>query len=229
MSDNNPDNNIFDSSLSWEASKEEMFEKSERKAWMIAYVAVGVVVILAIAIMLMLPLKKDSPFVLRVDSVTGGVDVITHLNESQKVEFEEVMDKYWLNKYVESRETYDWFTLQSDYEIVGLLSSQSVAEEYNTLWTGKDALDKRYGKNVKVTTNINSIILSNPGIANVRFTKTIKNNDNNTTSSSKWIASIAYEYQTISLLSEIQRRINPFGFQVLSYRFDPEVDTGGAK
>ena len=38
-----------------------------------------------------------------------------------------------------------------------------------------------------------------------------------------WIATIGYEYRKISKMKEDDRLKNPIGFQVLSYRVDPEI------
>ena len=41
-----------------------------------------------------------------------------------------------------------------------------------------------------------------------------------------WVATIAFEYRNPSVIKESQRLVNPFGFQVLSYRVDPEMIGG---
>jgi type IV secretion system protein VirB8 len=34
---------------------------------------------------------------------------------------------------------------------------------------------------------------------------------------------LAYEYRNTALIKESDRLVNPFGFQVLTYRVDPEM------
>lgn len=215
---------LHDTALNWESSRVLMIEKSERRAWTIAMFAVGSAIALAISIALMLPLKENTPYVIRVDDATGIPDIITAM-DTKGVQFDEVMDKYWLAQYVRAHETYDWYTLQKDYDTVGLLSSARVGQEYAALFDGKDALDKRYSNSVRVTVEIVSVVPNGKGIGTVRFTKNTKRADDPKSPGTitKWVATVAYEYRNPSMIRESARLVNPFGFQVLSYRVDPEM------
>ena len=215
---------LHEAALNWEASRVLLVEKSERRAWTIATFAVVCAVLLVVAIALMLPLKENTPYVIRVDNTTGVPDIVTAM-DTKGVRFDEVMDKYWLAQYVRAHETYDWYTLQKDYDTVGLLSSARVGQEYAALFEGKDALDKKYGSSVRVTVEIVSVVPNGKGIGTVRFIKTTKRVDdpNSPGSVTKWVATVAYEYRNPSLMRESARLVNPFGFQVLSYRVDPEM------
>lgn len=215
---------LHDAALNWESSRVLMIEKSERRAWTIAMFAVGSAIALVISIALMLPLKESTPYVIRVDDATGIPDIITAM-DTKGVQFDEVMDKYWLAQYVRAHETYDWYTLQKDYDTVGLLSSARVGQEYAALFDGKDALDKRYSNSVRVTVEIVSVVPNGKGIGTVRFTKNTKRADDPKSPGTitKWVATVAYEYRNPSMIRESARLVNPFGFQVLSYRVDPEM------
>lgn len=215
---------LHESALSWEAARIHQIEKSERRAWTIAGTATVCVVALVIAISLMLPLKENTPYVIRVDDATGVPDIVTAL-DTQNIGFDEVMDKYWLAQFVQARETYDWYTLQKDYNTVGLLASNPVGQVYAQLFEGSDALDRKYGNRVRVTVEVVSVVPNGRGIGTVRFLKTTKRVDdpNSVGTVTKWVATVAYEYRNPSTLRESSRLINPFGFQVLSYRVDPEM------
>ncbi|HET9239201.1 MAG TPA: virB8 family protein [Oligoflexus sp.] len=226
---------IFEAAMDWEASRMESLEKSERRAWTVAKVALGVTALSILAIALMMPLKESTPFLIRVDNATGAVDIVTALKDKQ-VTGDEVLDRYWLAKYVRARETYDWYTLKTDYDTVGLLSSANAGKEYAQLFDGKDALDKQYGKTVRATVKILSVIPGSAGVlpdsnhvATVRFSKTVKRVDaeNSEGETKSWIATVSYEYRTTALADESTRLVNPLGFQVLTYRVDPEM-AGGA-
>lgn len=217
---------ILHATVNWETSRIQLLEQSERKAWIIAQIASGLAVISWLAIVFMMPLKETIPYVIRVDSATGVPDVITTL-KSKEVSHDEVMNKFWLAQYVRARETYDWFTLQKDYETVGLFSSEQVGAAYASLFSGKKALNKQYGDSTKIIVEIISIVPGDNGIGTVRFSKRIKRlNEEGQGIVTKWIATIAYEYLNPSSLKESERLQNPFGFQVVSYRIDPEMVTG---
>lgn len=214
----------IEASLSWEASRIHLIEKSEQRAWRVAIVAVICVLLLSVAIALMLPLKQNTPYVIRVDNTTGVPDIITAM-DTKGVNFDEVMDKYWLAHYVRARETYDYYTLGHDHNTVMLLSSKSVGEVYNKTFDGDKAPHVIYGNQVRITTDIISVVPDQQGRGTVRFTKTIKRNNDPTSPGivTRYVATIAYEYRNPSTLLEQDRMVNPFGFQVLSYRVDPEL------
>ncbi len=217
--------NFFDASVNWEAARIYQIERSERRAWTVAIVAVLCAVLPIAAIVLMLPLKENTPYVIRVDNATGVPDIVTALDH-KTMKFDDVMDKYWLAQYVRAHETYDWFMIQKDYNTVGLLSSPRVAQEYGAYFEGKEALDKRYGNSIRVTVEITSVVPNGKGMGTVRFVKTVKRVDdlNSPGTVTKWVATVAYEYRKPSLIRESARLINPFGFQVLSYRVDSEME-----
>jgi len=216
----------FGESNNWEASQRSNLQKSESRAWKIVYVACGMTLLSWMAIVLMMPLKESIPFVFRVDNTTGVIESVTSI-KGKKVTVDDVMNKFWLAKYVRSRETYDWYTLQEDYDTVGLLSSDDTGKAYAVQFNGNDALDKKYGKATRVTVSIISAVPTSASTGTVRFSKTVKRvDDDGPGTTSKWVATIGFEYKSSAFIKESQRLINPFGFQVLSYRVDPEMVGG---
>ena len=215
---------MYEAAMDWEASRVLIIEKSERRAWTIAIISVGLVVLCLAAIAMMMPLKESIPYVIRVDNTTGVPDIVTAMTD-KAVTGDEVMDKYWLAQYVRSRETYDWYTLQRDYDTVGLLSSRNVGAGYAQLFEGKDSLEKQFGKSIRSTIEIVSVVPTGSNTGAVRFIKTTKRVDAESQPGTvtKWVATVAYEYRDAALIKESSRLVNPFGFQVLSYRVDPEM------
>lgn len=215
---------LQEEAMSWETSRVQLVEKSERRAWKVAGTATAIAALMGIGIALMLPLKENTPYVIRVDNATGIPDIITALDTSD-VSFDEVMDTYWLAQFVRARETYDWYTIQKDYDTVGLLATPDVGAEYAALFEGKDDIQKRYGSQYRVTVDIVSVVPNGRGVGTVRFTKTLKRVDdaNSAGQVSRWVATIGYEYRNPSRLRASSRLVNPFGFQVRSYRVDPEM------
>jgi type IV secretory pathway component VirB8 len=218
---------LHEQALSWETSRVKEVEKSERRAWMIAGTATFVAALMGVGTALMLPLKENTPYLIRVDNATGIPDIITALDTTD-VAFDEVMDTYWLAQFVKARETYDWYTIQKDYDTVGLLASPGVGAEYATLFEGKDDIQKIYGRQFRVTVDVVSVVPNGRGVGTVRFTKTVKRTDdvNSAGDVTRWVATIGYEYRNPSRLRASSRLVNPFGFQVRSYRVDPEMGVG---
>lgn len=217
----------FSQANDWEASRIDSIERSERRAWKTAGAFGFAFVLAVVAIVLMMPLKKTEPFIVRVDNTTGHTDLVTALSQ-KGVGYDEVMDKYWLSQYVRARETYDWYTIQKDYDTVGLLSTPSVGKTYAGLYEGDNAIDKKNGASVREIVEILSVVPTGSGIGTVRFIKTNKRaDDSGVGTSTRWIATIGYEYRNPSIFKESARLINPLGFQVTSYRLDPEIVGGG--
>ena len=214
----------FDEANSWELDKAARAEKSERRAWSITYLALILAAILAAGYCFLLPLKTTEPFLVRVDSETGVPDIVTMLKE-ETIGFNEVMDKYWLAQYIEARETYDWQTLQHDYDRTVLLSCPNVGKEYVAQFEGPDALDRRFGKDVKATVHVVSVVPQKDGTGLVRFTKLVKRVDDltNTVKPQHFLAVVAYNYSNATRLKESDRLQNPMGFQACSYRPSPEM------
>jgi type IV secretion system protein VirB8 len=205
----------------WETSRIHEVERRARRAERDKYIAFGLVATLTLAIALMLPLKQKVPYLIREDKVTGAVDVVGQLGNAS-VEYSEARDKYWLARYVTARESYDWFGLQNNYDTTRLLSTDDIAKSYAQKFDGADALDKKYKNNVRIDARIVSIVLDNKQTATVRFqTRILSSGTTNQTQG--WVATISFEYDSAEKLDESQRLINPFGFQVTSYRVDPEL------
>lgn len=215
---------LHDENNDWEAGRIVDNEKSKKTAWIIAGVAVGIAALEAIGIATILPLKEVVPFVYRTNTETGVPELIT-LMEDKKITGQDADDKYWLAKYVIARETYQWYVLNEDYHLVGLLSSPNVGASYAALFDGKDSLEKTYGKSVEATVKVISAIPNGNGTGTVRYIKTTKrvDQDNSQAVVERFVATIGYEYRNVTRMKESERLINPFGFQAVSWRVDPEM------
>lgn len=218
----NPHENI---ALSYEASLRYMVENSNKKAWMFASVSIVIAIISVIAVCLLTPLKTVEPYVIKIDSSTGMSEVLSILNE-ETFTSDEVLDKFFINEYVKSRESYYYNILEKDYLKTQLYSSNEVKKEYLKLFEGKDSLVEKLKNSYQIKVEIKSIVLGNSAgvkLATVRF-KTIKTQLNSGTQEvSNKIATITYEYFLNAINNEATRLENPLGFQVLNYRLDYEI------
>ena len=212
----------FDKALDWEASRIQQIEKSERRAWSVVLLEAGVIGALAVAIALMLPLKETQPYVLKVDKSTGTTEIMTVANVKD-VNYEDTQDKYWLNQYIRSRETYDWRTVENDYIKTREMSDPNVFLPYSRMFEGADSLEKKIGDKKRIITEIQSVVPNGNGIATVRFIKKTIDNQTGEESQSLWTATIGYEYHPEFKVKEENRLVNPFGFKVTSYRVDAEM------
>ncbi|MDR0564685.1 MAG: hypothetical protein LBG78_07120 [Azoarcus sp.] len=212
----------------WDASRTAQIEQSERRAWAVAACSAFLVVLALAVIVIMTPLKQTVPYIVRVDNVTGAVDIVTVLGD-QRIGYDEALDKYWLSKFVRARETYDWYTIGRDYDEARLLAGPAVGKQYTDLFVGEKALDKTLGKHQRVTVEVLGVSPDGHGSAAVRYIRTVSRaNDGGAGRKTNHVATIGYEYLNPSRLTASERMLNPLGFQVTSYRTDEEFGAAEA-
>lgn len=164
---------------------------------------------------------SPTPLVLRVDSATGAVDQVTVMREHEQ-SYGEIVDRYWLNQYVLNRESYDYDTIQLAYDTTALMSAPDVQQEYYELFEGSNARDRVLSDRSRIVVTVNSIQPNGRGQATVRFTTQQVNRNGTREPEEHKIATIGYTYVSAPMRAS-DRLINPLGFQVTSYRWDPET------
>jgi type IV secretion system protein VirB8 len=210
--------------------------RSRQIAWRLAIGSSFLLAVALLALLFLTPLKTNTPFVLRVDNVTGHVEVLTTIRE-QESSYGEVVDSYFLNQYVLNREGYDYNTIQNAYNTTALLSDPEVQREYYALFEGAQARDTILKDRAKIIVQVRSITPTpetgspgtdvSGGTAVVRFSTQLKHSNGSLEPLQNWIATIGYTYKDATM-SSVDRRINPLGFQITSYRVDPETLTPSA-
>jgi len=88
-----------DTAISWEAERFLEERKSKKLAWRIAGFCMLLALASVFAVAALAPLKTVEPFVVRVDSSTGMVDIITVLTTEQ-TNYDEVVNRYFIAKYI---------------------------------------------------------------------------------------------------------------------------------
>jgi type IV secretion system protein VirB8 len=220
--------------LDTEASLTDMRERSERRAWRVAYAALGVTVLCAAGLAVMVPFYRVVPLPIEVNTLTGESQVIDVL-DARHVHTSEIQDKHWVEAYVRARERYEWSLLQMDYDRVLNMSNDVVARDYKQLYAGGDALDRELGANTERRIRIISTTLppGEPGRAVVHIERTTrKNGVDNAEPPVRFVVTLAYTYQPPVFGRESAAVDNPFGFKVTAYSRDPEytpASTGGAR
>lgn len=209
----------------FERSKIEEIKFSRKVAWIIAGVATTICTVSIMAFLVaLLNRTEPEPVVLKVDNETGATTILRSMRDAQD-KYGEVVDKYWLATYVRNREGYDWYTISESFEATKLMSMDNVFSEYaKKVQAANSALVvlKEHGKvGIKITS-----IAFTGNLAQVRFTsEKLSSSGENQDSSpvQKWLATISYQFKPTGRMTEQERLVNPLGFNVISYRVDPEV------
>ncbi|MBX4335914.1 virB8 family protein [Bartonella raoultii] len=214
-------NSYYEESRGLERELISEFIKSRRTAWRVA----GVVGIFGLFGMMCgvigFSQPAPTPLVLRVDNTTGAVDVISTIREHE-TSYGEVVDRYWLNQYVLNREAYDYDTIQLNYKTAALLSAPTVQQEFHKIYEGDNAPDKILSNKARIIVTVRSIQPDRQGQATIRFTTQQYDSNGVVGPKQHKIATISYTYVGAPMTSS-DRLLNPLGFQITSYRTDPEV------
>lgn len=207
----------------WDQDRLSSALRSRRFAWIAASAATALAISATVAVAVLTPLKTTEPFVIRVDRSTGAVDVVQGLSsEGGPARYDEAVSKYFLAQYVRAREGYLDPAAEDAFRLVSILSDAGEQRRWADLYRGSNPQSPQntYGPDGEAVIAIRAIGFINEEVANVRFHRTVRQNQQMV--ESDWIATIAFSY-TRAPMTEPDRLRNPLGFQVVSYRADPEV------
>lgn len=211
----------FKAGESWDQEVFANMRQSRNRAWAVAFFGMGAAVLSLICLALLLPLKTYAPYVVTVDRQSGYVEVTKGLYDGNLTEDEAVTQSN-LVRYVSAREAYNPAVLRESYDFVSLLSSGEAQEEFRKLWDGKNPDNPSivYGREAGIDVKIKSVSLLNDKTASVRFVREL--HEHGQTRKSHWNAIISFQYvQKPEKMTD--RFQNPLGFQVTSYRINPDA------
>ena len=217
----------------WEVDRALMLELSERRAWQVGAAGLVLGLIGIAAVFVQGPLRSVVEIPIVVDRVTGETTIQQRLNV-ETIPPMEALDKHNLATFVRAREGYNWMFLQRDFDQVTRMAVPAVFADYNRQFDGDAALQKKLGASEEWRINVVGVRLAasgrsgNRGEATVTYDKVVRQTDRNLPEvTTRHVASIVFQYQPRVLARERDRLENPFGFVVMAYRSDPEINTPG--
>lgn len=219
--------NYLKEARSWETDKVQELLKSRKVAWWVASGAGAIAFAAVLAVASLTPLKTTEPYVIRVDNSTGAVDVVQAMKDG-KTNYDEAMNKYFVQWYVRYREGYSKELAEDYYSYVGILSNGVEQQKYYAAFNPKNPQSPLnvYGAYAKVKIDIQSTSFINPNVALVRYTKKVERGLDQP-QVTHWAATITFKYLGAPM-KEKDRGINPLGFQVTEYRNDPDAAVNNA-
>lgn len=198
--------------------------RRERFAYFVA--AAGMIIGLAgfLGAVSLFPLKTIETFVVVVDKETGEMDRVSQVAALTLDESDAIIQAN-LVAYVDDRETYDLTDGEQRINSVLDRSDSDAARTLRDLWssTNEDYPITVYGREAKIDVVIRSVNQIEPGVAQVRFTRTLRRERDTRTVTRPYVATLAYEFrpETRQRLQDVWA--NPLGFVVTSYRVDAET------
>lgn len=217
----------------FEVTIADMARRSERRAWIVAWSAIAMALVLAGGYFYFLPLKEKVPYLVMADAYTGTSSVARLTGDfgNQTISASEALNKSNISHFVLARESYDYSQFgQRDWNTVHAMGTPQVTVGYAKLYAKTNPANPhtQFGKNRSIRVKILSIQLhdavdtsAKPKAATVRFQRSLydKASGNSEPLDSK-IASVEYVYKSNLKMDEPNRMLNPLGFQVTSYRVD---------
>ena len=201
-------------------------------AWRVAVGASACAVMACTSLILMLPLKKVEPFLIRVDSSTGIVDVVPTYRGTEQVP--QTVTRYFLTHYVAVCERFNYSTAESDYEECSAFHNAQRNQVWYAKWSPSNPTSPlnvhKDGSTVSIQIQSVSFFTKAVGVvdlAQVRYLKVQQVPGGSSDSASHWIATIHYAYDPPSGNPRM-RAWNPLGFKVLDFVSEPEVVREGS-
>lgn len=198
--------------------------RRERIAYILAGLGLSVGVVALLGAVSILPLKTIETHVVVVDKTSGQLDRVARVQDLTLDENDAIIQAS-LVSYVDQRETYDLADSEDRINAVLGRSDGDAAVTLRRLWdsTNEDYPIKTYGPEAKIEVVIKSVNQLKDGVAQVRFTKTLRVPREVRSVTRGYVATVGYEFrpETKKLLQEVWG--NPLGFVVINYRVDAET------
>jgi type IV secretion system protein VirB8 len=213
--------------LSYEADIARRSYWSERLAWIIAFAGLGLAGLGLGAVWVMLPLKQTIPYYVYVDKETGIQQAVVVDNPTE-ITTNEAVIRYWLAKYVSTRERYLYRLLQDDFEFVMSTSASAVATEYARQYEdGPNKKDAVLKDGVEERINIlnTQVTPGAIGRGTVRYQKiTWRVGMREPDSVRTYVADVAFDWVSVRDWNTRDLLKNPMGFVVVGYRSTQELE-----
>jgi len=220
--------------VNFEVSIADLARRSEKRAWMIAWTCLFIVIAMVGGFIYILPLKREVPYLIMADAFTGQATVATlrgDFNSPNSITASEALARSNVAQYIIARESFDVAMMNlRDWDLVNVMSAPNVRNGYAAIHAGNnpDSPFKKYGKERAVRVKILSIQLERKGSgdsarnsATVRFQRVeYDKKTGDTKPLDSKIARLEYTYKPNLAMDEKQRYNNPLGFQVTEYTVD---------
>lgn len=224
--------------VSFEVSLADRAKRSEKRAWMVAWCAILMALLLAGGYLLFLPLKEKVPYLVMADPYTGTASVarLTGNFGERAVTAEESINKSNVAQFIMARESYDSGLIgQRNWRTTLSMAGPAVAPAYIGLHSesNPERPYRLYGATKSLNIRILSIVLIGgapgqaPSGATVRFQRSVYDKGRGVSEPlDNRIATMEFRYDPNLRLNDEDRLLNPLGFRVMNYRVDYDFAQG---
>jgi type IV secretion system protein VirB8 len=217
----------FREGASWDSDRVCEAHRSARVAWRVAGAGWICAVTGGASLLLLMPLKRVEPFVVRVDNSSEIVDVVPVYAGDATVD--QAVTRYFVTHYITICERFNFVTAESDYEECGAFHAAQRNQAWSALWNKNNPASPlnvhKDGSTVRAQVESVSFFQRGSGIsdlAQVRYVKAERQGDGAEERFTHWIATLQYAYTAVSKDPHV-RRWNPLGFKIVALVSEPEV------
>jgi type IV secretion system protein VirB8 len=217
----------YEEAASWDADQSSALRREVRTAWTVAAATTICALTACAALMVLLPLKKIEPFLIRVDAATGIVDVVPEYRGAEQLP--QAVTRYFLTHYVAVCERFSYTTAETDYEECSAFHDAQRNQIWYAKWRTSNPSSPlnvyKDGSIVRIQIQAVTFLTSAVGavdLAQVRYLKIHQAPGGASDSVSHWIGTIRYAYASPSTNPKL-RLWNPLGFKVAEFVSEPEV------
>lgn len=208
----------------YKASSDWFYDMYHSQTVWVRKLTIGIVLLFVLLLLsvitnlLLFPLKQRVPYLYSFDKATGEVTKLGEL-EPNKLSANWEMSRFFLTRYVLSRESYDYYNIDLPYQIAWAMSDDEIRKQYEQEVDShvETSPYKVYGKNKYIAVDVVSISRLNDYTASVHFNKVLYDREAGTKQAVEKEAIIKWKYEPPETTQKMLDR-NPLGFKVIYYQ-----------
>ncbi len=214
------DTNALTAVRSWYEERYESLIVQRNLLMVMLCVTITIIVVAILAVAKIATSKEFDPFVIQIEEQTGETKIVNPLN-SDILSGNEALTQYFIKKYIIARETYNPVDFASSARTtVRLLSSPEVFGQYRGWISNKDNDPAaKYGQKDMTYLTIKS--WSKLDLDKTKYVVRFSIRETNGGKVYSKIAIIGVTYVPMEL-KDVERDINPVGFEVTGYKVDDD-------
>jgi type IV secretion system protein VirB8 len=161
--------------------------------------------------------KSLDPYVIELEEKTGIATVVDR-NTAKNFTGQDVVKRYFINKFLNAALGYDPKTYKDDVEVVRLFSTPDVYSSFRKRINGS-----KLGASASINLRIKSINYYDNNNLRVRLLRQTKENVNSAPINRDELINITFYFSPDIGLTMEERMINPLGFQVSKLAIEEEI------
>jgi type IV secretion system protein VirB8 len=217
----------FREAADWDADRVAQAQIATRNARLLSLGFGFIAVSALVAVSALIPLKTVEPYLIRVDNTSGVVDVVPGFDGDTPLS--EAVTRFLLSHYVTTCERFAAAVAEQDYAECGAFHAPLRNQQWASLWATANPNSplNRFRDGTTVRAEVRAVTFfdrasGEKDLAQVRFSRSLRQGGDGAERSTQWIASIHYAYGKPPADPKT-RRWNPLGFRILDYRLEPEI------